>query len=230
VPEPEYGESLKPLFPPDPDCMQQWAALARDARMEYAVLTTKHHEGYTRFNSKAPWSQANDMTGGTNLSPKGRDLVAEYANAFRSAGVIPGFYYSWIDWQHPQGDANRQYLYRHLDEWPDSGVIRLEGLLNTVKRARLLGTDAPDLEISGQSPATIRIPDASPEMLLPVLALDLEGTPRVEELPYVLQAPDRKVVLEVADALIQGADGKPNASWDCSHSMRGRFPSTAKGW
>ncbi|MGA0846958.1 MAG: alpha-L-fucosidase, partial [Luteolibacter sp.] len=49
VPEPEYGESLKPLFQPDKDCMRQWATLAKDAGMRYAVLTTKHHEGYTLF-------------------------------------------------------------------------------------------------------------------------------------------------------------------------------------
>jgi alpha-L-fucosidase len=400
VPEPEYGRSLKPLFQPDMDCMNQWAALARDARMKYAVLTTKHHEGYTLFNSKAAWSLANDTTGGTNVSPEGRDLVAEYASAFRAAGVVPGFYYSLIDWQHPQGEAYRPYLHQHLDElasnygeigvlwvdfssaktqgshwgtrailenwmrkqpraiynnrfwnglendhgdfftpekyvppsghpgrafevchtmnesfgfsyhdenwksarqiaelladivskggnlllnvgpdrhgripepsvkalrevgawlaeigdeaifgtqagpfsrtpfkgrctmagrgdenilychlfeWPPSGVIRLDGLLNTVRSARLLGKDARDLEVSGQSPATIRLPADAPDVLLPVIAVVLDGAPRVEELPYVLQAPDRHVMLEAADALIHSGEGKPQARLEGTH-------------
>ncbi|MGA0845944.1 MAG: alpha-L-fucosidase, partial [Luteolibacter sp.] len=69
----------------------------------------------------------NDTTGGTNISPKGRDLVAEYADAFRAAGIVPGFYYSLIDWQHPQDESYKPYLFQHLDElatnYGDVGVL-----------------------------------------------------------------------------------------------------------
>ncbi len=110
VPEPEYGKTLKPLFTPKAGCTQQWADLAKKAGMKYAVLTAKHHEGYTLFNSDAKYSQANDQTNGTNISPAGRDLFSEYADSMRSADVKPGFYYSIIDWQHPSAyDLSRPF-------------------------------------------------------------------------------------------------------------------------
>lgn len=116
VSEPEYGAALKPLFEPEAGCMDVWAELARDAGMRYAVLTTKHHEGYTLFNSSSPWSKENPVTGSTNISPAGRDLVDEYTRAFRKQGVKPGFYYSLIDWQHPGGEDYRKYMHQHLSE------------------------------------------------------------------------------------------------------------------
>ena len=62
--------------------------------MKYAVLTTKHHEGFCLFDS-----QYTDYKS-TN-TPFGRDLVREYADAFRAEGLKVGFYYSLIDWHHP---------------------------------------------------------------------------------------------------------------------------------
>lgn len=111
VPEPEYGKLTKPLFVPDAGCTEQWAKVAKDAGMKYAVLTTKHHDGYTLFNAKAPYSLKNDITGSTNISPEGRDMVAEYADSMRKHNLRVGYYYSLIDWQHP--DA-----YKHSRKWP----------------------------------------------------------------------------------------------------------------
>lgn len=101
VSEPEYGKLTKPLFKPDPGCTDEWAKVAKDAGMKYTVLTTKHHDGYTLFNAKAAYSQNNDITGSTNISPKGRDMVAEYTDSVRKQGLKVGYYYSIIDWQHP---------------------------------------------------------------------------------------------------------------------------------
>lgn len=69
--------------------------------MKYAIMTAKHHEGFTLFNSKHPYSLNNPVTGGTNISPQGRDLAGEFARAFRDKGLKVGFYYSLVDWQHP---------------------------------------------------------------------------------------------------------------------------------
>ena len=101
VDEPEYGELTKPLFKPDPGCTEEWARVAKAAGMKYAVLTTKHHDGYTLFNAKAPYSVANSVTHSTHISPPGRDLVSEYSDAMRDQGLRVGYYYSIIDWQHP---------------------------------------------------------------------------------------------------------------------------------
>lgn len=101
VPEPEYGDLNKVGFKPDPGCTDEWAELAKKAGMKYAVLTTKHHDGYTLFNSTHPYSVKNEVTRSSNISPKGRDLVAEYSDSMRKEGIKVGYYYSLIDWQHP---------------------------------------------------------------------------------------------------------------------------------
>lgn len=74
--------------------MKEWARVAKEAGMKYAVLTTKHHEGFCLFDS-----QYTDFKS-TNTEC-GRDLVKEYVEAFREAGLKVGFYYSLLDWQHP---------------------------------------------------------------------------------------------------------------------------------
>jgi alpha-L-fucosidase len=101
VPCGEYAKAMKPLFKPAEGFADAWAELAQDAGMRYAVMTAKHHEGFTLFTSKQPYSLANDVTGGTNISPAGRDVAREFADAMRARGLRAGFYYSLLDWQHP---------------------------------------------------------------------------------------------------------------------------------
>lgn len=81
-------------FNPDLYEPREWARMAKAAGMKYAVLTTKHHEGFCLFDS-----QYTDYKS-TN-TPYGKDLVAEYVEAFRAEGLKIGFYYSLIDWHHP---------------------------------------------------------------------------------------------------------------------------------
>ncbi len=72
-------------------------ALARTAKalgMQYAVLTTKHHDGYAMFHTKT-------SKFGIEHSPYGRDIVREYIDAFRAEGLRIGLYFSLIDWAHP---------------------------------------------------------------------------------------------------------------------------------
>lgn len=81
-------------FDPDLFDAKAWAKSARAAGMKYAVLTAKHHEGFCLFDSAYTDYKC------TN-TPAGRDLVREYADAFRAEGLHVGFYYSLIDWHHP---------------------------------------------------------------------------------------------------------------------------------
>jgi alpha-L-fucosidase len=101
VPCEEYARKMKPLFVPDEGFAEQWAELAAAAGMRYAVMTSKHHDGFTLFNSAHPYSWDNEIAGGTNISPPGRDVAREFADAMRARGLVPGFYYSLLDWQHP---------------------------------------------------------------------------------------------------------------------------------
>ena len=94
IPVAEYEQAAK-RFNPEPNAARAWAQLAKRAGMKYMVMTTKHHEGFCHFDSKL-----------TNYNAKtacGRDLVREYVDAARAEGMRVGFYYSLMDWHHPDG-------------------------------------------------------------------------------------------------------------------------------
>jgi alpha-L-fucosidase len=95
IPIGEYT-SHAATFRPAAQSPRAWARLAKQAGMKYMVMTTKHHEGFCNFSTKL-----------TNYcAPKqgpGRDLVGEYVEAARAEGLHVGFYYSLMDWHHPDG-------------------------------------------------------------------------------------------------------------------------------
>ncbi len=82
------------MFNPDLYNPKEWAKKAKDAGMKYVVLTAKHHEGFCLFDSKFTDYKS------TN-TPYGKDLIKDYVEAFRAEGLKVGFYYSLIDWHHP---------------------------------------------------------------------------------------------------------------------------------
>jgi alpha-L-fucosidase len=95
IPVAEY-EQLAKQFKPKPNAARDWARLARRAGQKYMVMTTKHHEGFCNFATRLT----------DYCAPKqgpGRDLVAEYVEAARAEGLRVGFYYSLMDWHHPDG-------------------------------------------------------------------------------------------------------------------------------
>jgi len=118
IPAQEY-EKLAAQFKPRPNAARDWARLAKATGQKYMVMTTKHHEGFCHFN-----------TATTNYcAPKqgpGRDLVREFVDAARAEGLRVGFYYSLMDWHHPDGarcaedEAARRrfvdYIHTHIRE------------------------------------------------------------------------------------------------------------------
>jgi alpha-L-fucosidase len=81
-------------FNPDLYNPKEWAAKAKEAGMKYVVLTAKHHEGFCLWDSKYTDFKV------TN-TPYGKDLLKPFVDAFRAEGIRIGFYYSLIDWHHP---------------------------------------------------------------------------------------------------------------------------------
>jgi alpha-L-fucosidase len=81
-------------FNPDLYDPGAWAASAKAAGMKYVVLTAKHHEGFCLWDS-----QQTDYK--VTNTPYGQDLLGLYVAAFREAGLRVGFYYSLLDWHHP---------------------------------------------------------------------------------------------------------------------------------
>ena len=73
---------------------RQWAKVAREAGMKYVVITSKHHEGFCLWDSTYTDFKV------TN-TPYGNDLLKPFVEAFRTEGLRVGFYYSLIDWHHP---------------------------------------------------------------------------------------------------------------------------------
>lgn len=90
----EYVERLMPRFTATKYNPQALAQLAKRAGMRYAVLTTKHHEGFCLFDTEL--TEFSAMHAGA-----GRDVVREYVDAFRKEELKTGFYYSLLDWHHP---------------------------------------------------------------------------------------------------------------------------------
>lgn len=93
VSPPDKYYALAEQFNPqnyDPD---KWLKAAKEAGFTYAVLTTKHHDGYALWPSKYGI--------GTRQYMDGRDLLQPYVDACRKNGLKVGFYFSPRDWHYP---------------------------------------------------------------------------------------------------------------------------------
>ncbi|MDA3963890.1 MAG: alpha-L-fucosidase [Planctomycetota bacterium] len=89
----DYGR-LAARWNPQQWDVEQWLDLAQQAGMSYAVLTTKHHDGFCLFHS----AHTDFHVGNT---PYQRDIVAQWCDALRRRGMRVGLYYSVVDWHHP---------------------------------------------------------------------------------------------------------------------------------
>ncbi|MEI8226023.1 MAG: alpha-L-fucosidase [Bacteroidota bacterium] len=97
------------MFNPDMYDPHEWAKMAKAAGMKYVVLTAKHHEGFCLFDSKFTDYKS------TN-TPYGKDLIKEYVEAFRAEGLKVGFYYSLIDWHHPDYTIDSNHPQRQTSD------------------------------------------------------------------------------------------------------------------
>ena len=127
----EYQKYFE-IFNPDLFDPADWAKKAKAAGMKYAVITTKHHEGFNMFQSE--FTDYNVMN-----TPYGKDIIKEWVEAFRAEGLGIGFYYSLIDWHHPEYTIDRvhpqsvttQKEYDELNKDRDMSIYR-EYLKNQV--------------------------------------------------------------------------------------------------
>ncbi|ANH82214.1 alpha-L-fucosidase [Niabella ginsenosidivorans] len=80
---------------------EEWAQLAEDAGVKYMVITAKHHEGFSMFDSKVTGFDIMDAT------PYKKDPMKALSAAMRKRGIRFGFYYSQFqDWYEPNGGRN----------------------------------------------------------------------------------------------------------------------------
>lgn len=107
VPQERYDNLYKQFNPVDYD-PDEWVRIAKAAGMKYIVLTTRHHDGFSLWDTKA-----NDYKITSEESPCGKDIVGPLAEAARKAGLKFGVYYSQPDWKNP--DAFTENHQRYLD-------------------------------------------------------------------------------------------------------------------
>ena len=94
MPMDEYAQ-LKEKFTAEEFDGRKIAAIAREAGMKYITLTSRHHDGFSLYDTKglsdhdAPHSAA------------GRDLVGELIEGCRAEGIAPHFYHTTLDWYQP---------------------------------------------------------------------------------------------------------------------------------
>ncbi len=104
----EAYDKLYQEFNPGSFDAREWVAIAQAAGMKYLVFTSRHHDGFSMFDT-----QANDYKITSPLSPFRRDVVKELADACHTAGLRFGLYYSQPNWQHPDAftpDRHANYL------------------------------------------------------------------------------------------------------------------------
>ncbi len=92
TPKEEYAR-LADQFTPDKFNPEEWVKLARDAGMKYMVFTTRHHDGFSLFDSRV-----SEFTSVKRAAKK--DFVADYVEACRKHGMRVGLYYSLLDWRY----------------------------------------------------------------------------------------------------------------------------------
>src|SRR5210317_625436 len=90
----EIYDNLYKQFNPIKFDAEQWVQMAKDAGMKYLVFTSKHHDGFSMFDSKVTDYKISN-------SPFKRDVVGELAEACHKGGLKLGYYYSPVDWYHP---------------------------------------------------------------------------------------------------------------------------------
>src|SRR6476619_2406884 len=103
IPRADY-EKFATQFNPVKFDAEQWVRIAKDAGMKYIVITSKHHDGFALFDSKA--SAGNVVT----ATPYGQDLLKPLAEACQRNGLRIGFYYAQAqDWNNPGGGVGGQH-------------------------------------------------------------------------------------------------------------------------
>ena len=94
IPMAEYQQFAKQFNPVKFDA-DAWVKTAKDAGIKYIVITSKHHDGFAMFDTKAsPWNIV-------QATPYGKDPLKDLAAACKKQGIKLGFYYSQAqDWNN----------------------------------------------------------------------------------------------------------------------------------
>ena len=101
----EYAKTASAFYPADFDATE-WVKAFKEAGAKYVTITSRHHDGFSMWNSKA-----SDGYNIVEATPFKRDVLKELADACAKEGIVLQFYYSHLDWHrtdYPLGRTGRQ--------------------------------------------------------------------------------------------------------------------------
>lgn len=142
IPVAEYAKYAGQFNPVDFNA-EEWVKLARDAGMKYIVITSKHHDGFALFDTKASNFDVMDAT------PFKRDIIREIVAACKKYDMPLGLYYSQAqDWHHAGGSAmNGQWdpaQQGSMDKYIEGiAVPQVDEILNNYGDIKILWWDTP---------------------------------------------------------------------------------------
>ena len=112
----EY-ENLPKFFNPTKYDPEKWVLMAKEAGMKYITITSRHHDGFSMFNSNASNYNIVEKT------PYGKDVLKMLAEACRKHDIKLFFYYSQLDWYRddyfPRGRTGNGIKGRGEGKWED---------------------------------------------------------------------------------------------------------------
>lgn len=106
IPVADY-EKLAGQFNPVYFDAAQWVSIAKNAGMKYLVITSKHHDGFSLWDSKVSDYDVMDA------APFKRDILMELKEACDAAGIKLCFYHSIMDWHQPDAESPKDYAHQH---------------------------------------------------------------------------------------------------------------------
>ncbi|WP_405269681.1 alpha-L-fucosidase [Cellulophaga sp. Ld12] len=112
----EDYEKFPEMFNPTMFDADAWVTMAKNAGMKYIVITAKHHEGFALWDSKVSDYDVMDK------APFKRDVIKELSEACKKQGIKFCFYYSIVDWHHPQAQGNLYPNY-NISQHDDPTVV-----------------------------------------------------------------------------------------------------------
>lgn len=105
----KYTELFKNFTAEDFDA-RKIVALAKQAGMKYITLTTRHHDGFSLYDTRGLTDYDVMHT------PCGRDLVKEFVEACREEDILPMLYHTTLDWVHPDFDQDFDAYLEYLSK------------------------------------------------------------------------------------------------------------------
>ncbi len=188
--------------PTNLDC-NQWATAAASAKMKFGVLTTRHHDGFALWPSKASTFNVGSISW---RSGKG-DVVQEYVTAFRAKGLEPGLYYSIWDSTQNNGSngaltaSQMQYIKTQLTE-----------LLSNYGKIPLLVLDGWAWKMGHRNAPFAEIHDLIKSLQPEILIVDHDGIQGPWDADLVIYEEPKGVFSPTGNTIAAAQDNKINGT------------------